>query len=163
MGRRADLENTRCGPHPSNGRPTLSQVQVPESLHCRSSGEKSWRFRLNGRYGERPRLSGRFGEETRAAADGRDLPMSLTPHSGRSSFLRFSAMATIGIAHGHPVPARKSHSGPENAPPFSVGFHHKAAIAEVGANVRSWVYTGHSQVAKRKSTVFGVNGGFSKT
>ena len=58
------------------------------------------------------------------------------------------------------VPASKSHSGPENAPPFSVGFHHKAVIAEVGANVRSWVYTGHSQVAKRKSTVFGVNGGF---
>ena len=60
-------------------------------------------------------------------------------------------------------PARKSHSGPENAPPFSVGCHHKAAIAEVGANVRGWVYTGHSQVAKRNSAVFGVSGGFSKT
>ena len=44
-----------------------------------------------------------------------------------------------------------------------VGFRHKADIAEVGANVRSWVYTGHSQVAKRNSAVFGVNGGFSKT
>ena len=41
----------------------------------------------------------------RPAAPGRDLPMSLTPHSGRSSFLRFSAMAAIGIAHRHPVPA----------------------------------------------------------
>ena len=43
------------------------------------------------------------------------------------------------------------------------GFRHGADIAEVGANVRSWVYTGYSQVAKRNSAVFGVNGGFSRT
>ena len=72
--------------------------------------------------------------------------------------LRFrSSEPAVGVPH---IQVRKRRSRQENAAQCSVGSHHKAVIAEVGANVRSWVYTGHSQVAKRKSTVFGVNGGF---
>jgi hypothetical protein len=37
-----------------------------------------------------------------------------------------------------------------------------ANVDEVGVNVRSWVYTGRSRFAERKSAVVGVNGGFSK-
>ena len=84
--------------------------------------------------------------------------------SGRTAETNFYELEFYEAAVGDvTLPASCRRSEQKSAQLFSVGFHHRAAVAAVGANVRSWVCTGHSRVSKRNSAVFGVNGGFSKT